>query len=395
MGDKNLKSKSSIHSSKKICVVTGTRAEYGLLYPVMKEIEASERLQLQIVVTTMHLSPDFGMTYRQIEEDGFTIDEKIENLFCADTKSAVAKSTGMATILLSDAYTRLQPDIVLLLGDRYETLAAATAALLMNIPIAHIHGGEITEGAVDEQIRHAITKMSHLHFAATEKYRERIIQMGEDPDRVFNTGAPGIDNILNMKLLSKSELENDLDWRFGTTTALFTYHPETLSTIPAAEQIDTILKQIDELDMHILFTYANADYQGRIINRKIEAFCKKDPEKYKVVKSLGQLRYLSAMRHVDLLIGNTSSGIIEAASFQKPVVNIGNRQKGRLQSSNVLDCDLQSLHHMIEKALSNIFQEKCKKVINVYGDGYASDKIVDILSKKELSIVKKFVDMGK
>jgi len=394
MRDKNLKSKSSIHSSKKICVVTGTRAEYGLLYPVMKEIEASERLQLQIVATTMHLSPDFGMTYRQIEEDGFTIDEKIENLFCADTKSAVAKSTGMATILLSDAYTRLQPDIVLLLGDRYETLAAATAALLMNIPIAHIHGGEITEGAVDEQIRHAITKMSHLHFAATEKYRERIIQMGEDPDRVFNTGAPGIDNILNMKLLSKSELENDLDWRFGTTTALFTYHPETLSTIPAAEQIDTILKQIDELDMHILFTYANADDQGHIINSKLETFCTKNPKKYKVVPNLGQKRYLSAMKHVDLLIGNSSSGIIEAASFHKPVVNIGDRQKGRLRSGNVIDCTVDEILSAIDMALSDEFLQKCQTITNIYGAGNASEKIVSVLEKVSVAAIKPFYDAG-
>jgi UDP-N-acetylglucosamine 2-epimerase (non-hydrolysing)/GDP/UDP-N,N'-diacetylbacillosamine 2-epimerase (hydrolysing) len=380
-------------SKRKVCVVTGTRAEYGLFYPIIKKIESSQKLQLQLVVTTMHLSSEFGLTYRQIEEDGFIIDEKIENLLCADTKSSVAKSTGMATLLLSDTFRRLEPDIVLLLGDRYETLAAATTALLMNIPIAHIHGGEITEGAVDEQIRHAITKMSYLHFTSTEVYRKRIIQMGEDPTRVFNTGAPGIDNIKNMPLLSKKELENDLIWNFGKRSALFTYHPVTLDNKPAEQQIDEILKQLKNFDFHILFTYSNADDQGSIINRKIEAFCQKNPKKYKVVKNLGQKRYLSAIKYVDLLIGNTSSGIIEAASFHKPVVNIGNRQKGRLQSGNILNCEVDSLKYAIETALTETFQNKCKNVENIYGDGTSSEAIVNVLENVQLSSIKKFNDL--
>lgn len=382
-------------SKRKICVVTGTRAEYGLFYPIMKKIQNSNTIELQIIATTMHLCEEFGSTYKQIEKDGFIIDEKIENLLASDTKSSVAKSTGLATILLSDAFSRLQPDVVLLLGDRFETHAAATTAMLMNIPIAHIHGGELTEGAVDEQIRHSITKMSYIHFASTETYRNRIIQMGEDHTRVFNTGAPGIDNIVRMNLLSKEDLESELSWKMDGATALFTYHSETLSPSDVKEDIANILATVQRSDMNVLFTYANADDNGRVINQKIEEFCKIDLTKYKVVKNLGQLRYLSAMNHVDLLIGNTSSGIIEAASFQKPVVNIGDRQKGRLQSGNVINCSITTLSQAIRQALSNEFRANCKALSNIYGNGNASDTIVNVLSSAEISVVKKFVDMDK
>lgn len=382
-------------NKRKICVVTGTRAEYGLFYPIMKKIQNSNELELQLIATTMHLSEEFGSTYKQIEKDGFTIDEKIENLLASDSKSSVAKSTGLATILLSDAFTRLQPDVVLLLGDRFETHAAATTAMLMNIPIAHIHGGEITEGAVDEQIRHSITKMSYLHFTSTEAYRQRIIQMGEDVLRVYTSGAPGIDNIMNLELLSKTELEDDLNWKFGERSVLFTYHPVTLNSNDINDDINHIFSVLDQMDLNVLFTYANADDSGRLINQKIENFCLSNPTKYKVVKSLGQIRYLSAMKYIDLLIGNTSSGIIEAASFQKPVVNIGDRQKGRLQSGNVIDCSVETLSNAVKQALSNEFQDNCKTLTNVYGDGNASDIIVDVLLHAEISVVKKFVDMDK
>lgn len=382
-------------SKRKICVVTGTRAEYGLFYPIMKKIQHSMELELQLIATTMHLSEEFGSTYKQIEKDGFIIDEKIENLLASDSKSSVAKSTGLATILLSDAFTRLQPDILLLLGDRYETHAAATTAMLMNIPIAHIHGGEITESVVDEQIRHSITKMSYIHFASTEKYRQRIIQMGEDSSRVLTSGAPGIDNIINLKLISKIELEDNLNWKFGEKSTLFTYHPVTLDSSNINDEIARIFTVIEQTNLNVLFTYANADDSGRVINQKIEEFCQTNPTKYKVVKSLGQLRYLSAMKYVNLLIGNTSSGIIEAASFQKPVVNIGDRQKGRLQSGNVIDCSIKTLSVAIKQALSIKFQESCKVLSNIYGEGNASDTIVDVLSNTELSVVKKFVDMDK
>jgi len=377
---------------RKICVVTGTRAEYGLFYPIMKKVQNSDELELQLIATTMHLSEEFGSTYKQIEKDGFIIDEKIENLLASDSKSSIAKSTGLATVLLSDAFTRLQPDVVLLLGDRFETHAAATTAMLMNIPIAHIHGGEITEGAVDEQIRHSITKMSYLHFTSTEAYRQRIIQMGEDPSRVFISGAPGIDNIINFELLTKPELEDSLNWKFGESAALFTYHPVTLDSSDINEEIAQIFTVIEKSDLNVLFTYANADDNGRVINQKIEAFCKTNPRKYKVVKNLGQLRYLSAMKYVNLLIGNTSSGIIEAASFQKPVVNIGNRQKGRLQSSNVINCTIKTLGATIKKSLTKAFIEECAKVNNIYGDGHASDIMVEKLLSTKFSTVKIFID---
>lgn len=380
-------------SKRKICIVTGTRAEYGLFYPIMKKIEVSEKLTLQLIASTMHLSEDFGLTYKQIEEDGFIIDEKIENLVVSDSKSSIAKSAGLATILLSDAFRRLQPDIVLLLGDRFETLAAATTATLMNIPIAHIHGGEITEGAIDEQIRHAITKMSHLHFTSTEIYRKRIIQMGEDPRRVICTGAPGIDNIMNMSLMTQEALEESLDWQMIHPLALFTYHPETLKSGNPKNDIMEILEQIENSDINVLFTYANADDSGHIINDEIERFTSKNPEKYKVVKNLGQLKYLSAMKHADMVIGNTSSGIIEAASFKIPVINIGDRQKGRLQNKNVIDSTISMINKNIQKALKSDTVIEYKKIVNIYGEGKASSQIVYSLETMPVALKKRFYDL--
>jgi len=375
---------------KKICVVTGTRAEYGLFFPVMKKIQYSNSLELQVVVTAMHLSEEFGNTYRQIEKDNFIINEKIESLLSSDTKSSIVKSTGLTTILLSDAFSRLSPDVVLILGDRFETHAAATAAMLMSIPIAHIHGGEVTEGAVDEKIRHSITKMSSLHFTSTNEYRDRVIQMGEFPNTVFSVGAPGIDNIVNMNLLSKRELESVLKWRFGEIVALFTFHPETASVVNAKRQITSILKAIRDSNINVLFTYANSDNGGRIINHEIEKFACQDKEKYLIVKSLGQLKYLSAVKHSDVVIGNTSSGIIEAASFQKPVINIGDRQKGRLQSANVVNTTIEKLKDSIFHSVSNAFIENCKDVVNIYGDGNASQRIVLSLENAKLTSIKKF-----
>lgn len=377
---------------RSVCVVTGNRAEYGLFYPILIKILNSKQLKLQLVATSSHNSSEFGLTYKQIESDGFTIDDKIKNLSSSDTKASMAKSTGLATSLLSDSFNRLQPDIVLLLGDRYETHAAATTALLMNIPIAHIHGGEITEGAVDEQIRHSITKMSYLHFCSTEPYRKRVIQMGEDPARVFNSGAPGIDNIKNLKLLTKSQLEKELNWKLTTKSALFTYHPETLKKYDTENDLDVILSILETFNFNILFTCANADLGGRVINQKIEEFCKIDPLRYKIVKNLGQVKYLSAMKHVNLLIGNSSSGIIEAASFGKPVVNIGDRQKGRLRGGNVIDCNLNSLQNSITIALSKSFRNKIKNMNNIYGTGSSADFILDKLINEPISVIKTFRD---
>jgi len=379
-------------NKRKVCVVTGSRAEYGLFYPILNKIQESNKLELQLISTSSHHSSEYGLTYKQIESDGFNIDDKIENLFLTDTKPSIVKSTGLATSLLSDSFDRLQPDVVLLLGDRYETHAAATAAMLMNIPIAHIHGGEITEGAVDEQIRHSITKMSYLHFCSTETYRQRVIQMGENPARVFNSGAPGIDNIKNLKLLTNIKLEKELNWKLSSHSALFTYHPVTLAKNDIAHDLEVILSILEAFSFNILFTYANADKGGRVINQKIEQFCKIQPSKYKVVKSLGQVKYLSAMKNVDLLIGNTSSGIIEAASFKKPVVNIGDRQKGRLRGENVIDCNLNTLQESIKLALSSSFRNKIKNMNNIYGTGSAADFIVDKLTNEPISVIKKFRD---
>jgi len=378
---------------RKVCVVTGTRAEYGLLYPILKEIQGRKELSLQLVLTTAHLKNEFGLTYKQIEKDGFKIDEKIDNLLPSDSKSSIAKSTGLATMLLADSFEKLAPDVVLLLGDRFETHAAAATSMLMNIPIAHIHGGEITEGVVDEQIRHSITKMSYLHFCATEVYRNRIIQMGEDPLRVFNTGAPGIDNIVNFKLLSKKALEKQLDWKFDKKCALFTYHPPMQINGGLERDLNIIFDVLVDSGIGVLFTYANADSGGRSINKMLEEFCKLDPIKYKVVKNLGQLRYISAMKHVNLLIGNSSSGIIEASSFGKPVINIGNRQLGRMRGVNVIDCEIKELSKSIRVALSSDFIIKCNNQQNIYGTGNASVSIVNELTKQPLAILKKFVDI--
>jgi len=375
---------------RKICVVTGTRAEYGLFYPILRELETSEVLSLQLVATTMHLSEEFGLTYQQIEQDGFVIDEKVKNLVETENKTAMAKSTGLAIALLSDVFERLQPNIVLLLGDRFETHAAATTAMLMNIPIAHIHGGEITEGAVDEQIRHSITKMAYLHFTATEEYRKRVIQLGEAPERVFCTGAPGIDNIFNLNLLSKEMLEKELQWKITSPTALFTFHSETLSTVDVKVQIEKILQAVKASNVNVLFTNANADDGGRTINHAIERFSNQNKKKYCVVKSLGQLKYLSAMKYVDLLVGNTSSGIIEAASFHKPVVNIGDRQKGRLQSGNVINCNIEQIESATTQALSGDFVKLCAKSINAYGEGHAAEQIVQQLELQPMDCVKRF-----
>jgi GDP/UDP-N,N'-diacetylbacillosamine 2-epimerase (hydrolysing) len=379
-------------TKRKVCVVTGSRAEYGLFYPVLTKIKESNKLELQLVSTSSHHSSEYGNTFKQIEKDGFEITDKINNQFFGDSKVSIVKSSGLAISLLSECFDRLQPDIVLLLGDRYETHAAATAALLMKVPIAHIHGGEITEGAVDEQMRHSITKMSYLHFCSTESYRQRVIQMGEDPLRVFNSGAPGIDNIINLNLLTMSTLEAKLNWKFGAKSALFTYHPATLVKNNEVKDIEAILSILDTFNLNVLFTYANADEGGSSINKKIEQFCKVNPSKYVVVKNLGQVKFLSAMKSVDLIIGNSSSGIIEAASFNKPVINIGERQKGRLRSQNVIDCDINSLQKSIELGLSSSFKNKIKDIKNIYGKGSAATFIVDKLINEPLSIVKKFRD---
>ena len=325
---------------RKICVITGSRAEYGLLSGLMKAIKEDESLKLQVIATNMHLSPEFGLTYKEIERDGFFINKKVEMLLSSDTANATTKSVGLATIGFADAFEDLKPDMIVVLGDRFEILAAVSAALFFKIPVAHLHGGEITEGAYDDCIRHAITKMSHLHFTSTEEYRQRVIQLGENPKRVFNVGAPGIENIKKVPLMIKEELESTLDgFTLNDKTLLITYHPVTLENSTAEEQIHNLLSALDEYsDIKIIFTLPNSDTDGRVIIRLINEYVSKHPGKAIAYPSLGLKRYLSALQFVKAVVGNSSSGIIEVPSFGIPTLNIGDRQKGRIAADSVINC---------------------------------------------------------
>jgi len=372
---------------RKICVVTGTRAEYGLLYWLMNEIQDDKDLELQLIVTGMHLSPEFGLTYKEIEKD-FKIDKKIEMLLSSDTAIGISKSMGLAQISFADAYEELQPNILVVLGDRYEIFSAVSSAMIARIPIAHLHGGETTEGAFDESIRHSITKMSHLHFTATEKYKNRVIQLGEHPNRVFNVGGLGIDNIKKLKLLSKEEFEVSIDFKLNKRNILVTFHPVTLENSTASIQFQNLLDMIDELkDTHIIFTKANSDTDGRVINSMIDEYVQKNNHKSVCFTSLGQLRYLSALQYVDAMVGNSSSGLAEAPSFKIGTINIGDRQKGRIMADSVIDCnnDFVSIQDGFEKIYSYEFQKLLPNIKNPYGDGGASKKIKKIIKDIELS----------
>jgi UDP-hydrolysing UDP-N-acetyl-D-glucosamine 2-epimerase len=383
---------------RKICVVTGTRAEYGLLYWLMREIQEDPELELQIIATGMHLSPEFGLTFREIEQDGFCINEKVEMLLSSDTPVSIAKSIGLGVIGFADALERLTPDILVVLGDRFEILAAAQAALVARIPIAHIHGGECTEGVIDEAIRHSITKMSHLHFVAAEQYRNRVIQLGEKPDHVFNFGAIGLDHIQRLELLDREKFEESINFHLGNPTFLVTYHPVTLEKRTTERNVIELLKALENFpEAQILFTKANADTEGRVINQLLEEFVHKNKERSKLFSSLGQLRYLSALKHVDVVIGNSSSGIIEAPLFKKATVNIGDRQKGRLKAKSIIDCgeNAEEITNAIQKALSREFQKGLQQVTSLYGYGGTSKKIKEILKNVNLHniIKKKFYDL--
>lgn len=372
---------------RKICIVTGTRAEYGLLYWLMKEIQSDAGLDLQVVVTGMHLSPEFGLTYKEVEKE-FSIDKKIEMLLSSDTPIGISKSMGLAQISFAEAYEELSPDIVVVLGDRYEIFSAAIAAMIARIPIAHIHGGETSEGAFDEAIRHSITKMSHLHFVATEEYRQRVIQLGEDSMRVFNCGAPGLDNIHNLHLLAKDEFERDIGFELGKRNLLVTFHPVTLERNTAKDQFQQLLFALDDLsDTRIIFTKANADTDGRIINSMIDSYVSANPSKAIVFTSLGQLRFLSALQHVDAVVGNSSSGLTEAPSFKIGTINIGDRQNGRIKATSVIDCtpDKNAIINAIQQLYSLGFQKSLCNVRNPYGEGGSSKKIAGILRSHPLT----------
>ena len=378
--------------SKKICVVTGTRAEYGLLYWLMKEIEEANELELQLVVTGMHLSPEFGLTYQEIEKE-FTIDKKVEMLLSSDSSVAISKSMGLAQISFSEVYDDLKPDLLVVLGDRYEVFSAVSSAMIMNIPIAHLHGGETTEGAFDESIRHSITKMSHLHFTATNEYRKRVIQLGEHPDRVFNVGGLGVDNIKKLKLLSRDEFEKSINFKLNKKNILITFHPVTLENATAKEQFQVLLDVVDTLeDTMIIFTKANSDTDGRVINSMIDEYVNSNTHKACGFTSLGQLRYLSALQYVDAMVGNSSSGLAEAPSFKIGTINIGDRQKGRIMADSVIDCSekKESIVDSFKKLYTKEFQELLRDVQNPYGSGGASKKISTILGSVELKgILKK------
>lgn len=344
---------------RKICVVTGSRAEYGILSRLMKEIDAHPDAELQVVATNMHLSPEFGLTYREIEADGFRIDRKVEMLLSTDTATGIVKSMGVGMIGFADTFRELAPDIIVILGDRYEMLAVASAAAVMGIPIAHLHGGEITEGAIDDNLRHAITKLSYLHFTSTEEYRRRVIQMGEAPERVFCTGALGVDNILNEPILSLPELEEQLGFRLGEDYIVATYHPVTREPGMAETHIKALLSALETVTdrFRILFTLPNSDADGRAISAAINEWCALRPDKAIAVKSLGRKRFYTAMRHASAMIGNSSSGLIEAPSFRIPTLNIGDRQKGRARGNTIVDCapDRQSIIEGLRQTLSPAF----------------------------------------
>ncbi len=379
--------------SRKICVVTGSRAEYGLLRWVMEGVREALDLELQIIATGMHLSPEFGFTYREIEKDGFRIEHKVEMSLDSDTPSGLAKSMGLGLIGFGEVLQKLQPDLMLVLGDRFEIFSAVAAALVARIPVAHLHGGESTEGAFDEAIRHSITKMSHLHFVAAEEYRKRVIQLGEHPDRVFNVGALGVDSIQRLQLMAKDELESAIDFKFGIRNFLVTFHPVTLENATAKEQFSALLAVLSQLEeTHLIFTKANADTDGRIINQMIDEYVVKNPQKAVAYVSLGQQRYLSAMQYVDGVIGNSSSGLIEAPSFKVGTINIGDRQKGRIKADSVVDCapDENSIRVALKKLFSKEFKDSLKSVSNPFGEGGTAKKIIKGIESASLDgLIKK------
>lgn len=383
---------------RKICVVTGTRAEYGPLYWLIKFLHDDQDVELQLIVTGMHLSPEFGLTYKEIEKAGFKINKKIEMLLSSDSSVGILKSMGLAQIGFAEALEDLRPDIIVVLGDRYEIFSAVSAAMVSKIPVAHLHGGEATEGLIDEPIRHSITKMSHLHFTATEVYRNRVIQMGESPERVFNVGTPALDNVYRLELLDKSSFEESIDFKLNRKNIMITFHPVTLEDNTAEKQFKELLEALSTLEeTNFIFTKPNSDTNGRIIINLIDEFVAKHPEKACAFVSLGQLRYLSALKYVDVVLGNSSSGIAEAPSFKVATIDIGDRQKGRIKAESVISCEptKDSIVEALELAFSEAFRNKLKDVKNPYGEGGASQKIVEILKTYDYKDIlkKKFFDI--
>ena len=385
--------------NRTICVVTGSRADYGLLRPVMEEIRAADGCALQVIATGMHLSPEFGRTYREIEADGFRIDRRVEMLLSADTATATAKSMGLGMIGFADALSELSPDLLVVLGDRFEILSAVAAALVARIPVAHLHGGETTEGAFDEALRHSITKMSHLHFVAAEEYRRRVIQLGEQPERVLLVGGLGVDCIKRVSLMGREELERELGVELGGRALLITFHPATLDDADAGHQMDELLAALDELyDTQLIFTMPNADTGGRALLALVESFVAGRPNA-RAFTSLGQRRYLSCLQFVDGVVGNSSSGLAEVPSFGKGTINIGERQRGRLKADSVIDTSAErgAIRDAIARLYSTEFRARLPGVRNPYGEGGAAAAIVRVLQSHPLEGIlrKSFHDLDR
>ena len=385
---------------KRIGIMTGTRAEYGLLKSLMQEINKDNDLELYLIVSGMHLSPEFGMTYKEIEEDGFQINAKVEMLLSSDSPAGISKSIGLGVIGFADEFQRADLDMLILLGDRYEVLSAAICAMVMRIPIAHLHGGELTEGAIDEGIRHSITKMSYLHFTSTEQYRNRVIQLGENPERVFYVGALGVENIKKINLMTKEELERSIHFEIDENTVIVTYHPVTLENNTVEEQFLNLLEVLDRNPkIRMIFTKANADTNGRIVNELIDKYAAQNSERACAFMSLGQKRYLSALKYCRIVIGNSSSGIIEAPSFGKPIINIGDRQKGRICADSVINCGYtqQEIQQAMETALTEEFENKARNCRNPYEKENTAANIIsvikDYLLNDKINLKKRFYDL--
>jgi len=382
--------------NKKVAVFTGTRAEYGLLFWLLKDIQSDPQLQLQLLVSGMHLSPEFGETYQQIEKDGFVIDEKIEILLSSDSAVGTAKSMGLGVLGFSDALARLQPDVLVILGDRFEALAAAQTAMIMRIPIVHLHGGEITEGAYDDAIRHAITKLSYLHGTSTEEYRQRVIQLGEAPSRVKNVGAIGLEHLKRATFMSVDELSESLDFKLNKPYFVVTYHPVTLGDEAPETTFQALLDALNEYPGHqVVLTYPNADDGGRRIIPMLEEYARKNPQRVLAIPSLGQVRYLSSVAHAAAVIGNSSSGIIEVPSFDVPTINIGTRQKGRLAAKSVLNTlpNKVSISNAIKVAVTGSYKQPDENVHNPYGQGDTSAQVIEMIKSLKFEPSKVFYDL--
>lgn len=367
---------------KKIAIFTGSRSEYGLLRPLIKKLSDDIEFKLQLIVSGMHLSPEFGMTIEEIILDNIEIEETCEILLSSDNNVGIIKSMGIGLINFSETIKRLKPDLVILLGDRFESFSFAIASYYSRVPIAHIHGGELTQGSLDDNVRHSITKLSHYHFTSTEEYRKNVIQLGENPSRVYNVGAIGLDSIKELKLLSKNEVENRLGKKFIKNNFLITFHPPTAEGSDIEYQINELLKALETFKNTLfIFTKSNADQGGRKINQCIRKFIDQHKDNSILVESMGQLLYLSTLKYVDIVIGNSSSGIIEAPSFKIPTINIGTRQDGRIKPESIIDCkpEKEEIEYSIKKGISDEFKSKIFDMKNPYGDGNASGNIIDIL----------------